>query len=199
MPLDNEMIEVLEGFRDNKNPLEKLVLRWRNISDKDAPLLADVIKNNTTLEKLDLQDNQLSNKGGIILAQALEKNTTLKKLYLGKNQISDEGAAGLAQVLEMNTTLQELQLEQNPISTKGAARLAQALEKNSTLKSLCLFNDRLIGSEPIQQVYNLIDRNKRKFFKAAQSAKEAKPVEISEQSEVQSATRAGLGLSNIRE
>jgi Ran GTPase-activating protein (RanGAP) involved in mRNA processing and transport len=64
-----------------------------NCGDKEAQLLAAVLRENTTIQSLDLSVNAIQNEGAMYLAQALRGNRTLRKLKLCHNMIGAPGTA----------------------------------------------------------------------------------------------------------
>jgi Leucine Rich repeat len=141
---DNDVIDInglAKWLRSSPKDLLVLEVNDIEISDADAILLADAIKQNTSIIELRLICTGISAAGAKALADALKVNKTLKELYIGANKIGAKGAIRIANALKVNTTLSGLCLAGNNITNSGARRLAEILEFNSTLTRLNLMGN----------------------------------------------------------
>ena len=116
--------------------LQKLIIRFNNISDDGAIVFSECLKTNTTLIELDLSGNNIRDKGASAIVEALKVNNTLQTLNISLNEISDDGAMTFSECLKTNTTLIELDLSGNNIMFEGASAIAKALKVNITLQEL---------------------------------------------------------------
>ncbi|KYQ93978.1 hypothetical protein DLAC_04871 [Tieghemostelium lacteum] len=122
--------------------LEKLDLSNNNLSDKAAPSLSYLFKNNSSLKEIHLRFCQL-NGGMDDMCKSLEQNKTLTWLDLNCNRIDDKATYSLCQMLKVNCTLKTLSLGSNQISNASAEHLASCIKINNTITSMDLSNNHI--------------------------------------------------------
>ena len=142
-PLTTKIQLPLSGYA---LPSIRLDLSNTFISEEQAAVLCNAIKDNRTLRELCLHNTQLDNAGARHIAKLLSEcnpcracafaglHLKLVELDLGHNQIGDAGASHLAEALYKNDRLRELALDANPIRQAGMQALLHALEVNSFCK-----------------------------------------------------------------
>ncbi len=108
-------------------------LSRKDITNKGAVKLSEMLKINTTLTKLDLSNNSISNKGVNAIAHALTVNNELKLLDLSGNCITFEGANRLGMTLQHNFSLQYLIMRNCKMSSEAVSNLISCLKYNRTL------------------------------------------------------------------
>ena len=118
--------------------LQQGEIKFEDIDDASAAVLAAVLEANTTLTNLNLFNNNLGPAGAESLATALKTNKTLTDLYLAGNNLGPAGAESFARALKTNTTLRNLNLSSNNLGPAGAELPARALKRNKTLTNLYL-------------------------------------------------------------
>ena len=91
-----------------------------------------IVANDSTLTRANFCGNGLTDNEAIMLGDALKQNQTLTALNLGENQIGDAGAVGLGEGLKQNQTLTALRLRNNHIGDAQKAKLR--LVKNACLQ-----------------------------------------------------------------
>eukprot|EP00667_Euglena_gracilis_P001964 EG_transcript_1961 len=151
---------VAKALKTN-DAVQKIILRWNNISPEGVKALVEALQSNTTLRELDLSKNAVQLEGVIALAAALRTNSTLQKLNLRDTDIGQESAKRIAEALQTNTTLQEVDLGDNNIGVNGARALRDALEQNSTLQRIGLDKNE-ISDTLLKDINYLLTRPRKK-------------------------------------
>ena len=117
---------ISEMLLKNKT-LKVLILSYN--TDK-GPAFADMLQQNTSLK-------QISDIGVSYIAEGLQINISLRRLDLLLSGITFVGAKYLSNMLMVNNSLTSLDISLNPaIGDKGVAHLAESLKKNRTLETL---------------------------------------------------------------
>ena len=124
----------------HNSTLRTLNLCGNAIGNKEATVLAEMLRENNSLWELDVSNNLIGEEGAEKLARSLEYNSTLEKLNLYGNAIGLRGATALALMLRTNKTLRDLDVSNNAVGEEGATKLIQAHEQNSTLETLKVYD-----------------------------------------------------------
>merc|ERR1712166_1009029 len=90
------------------------------------------------LEWLDLSYNMIAQKEAIILAPMLKTHTNLRSINLSWNAIDDQGFGMIAQALLHNKSLQHLNIARNRITELSALLLKDMLVGTPNLTSVVL-------------------------------------------------------------
>ena len=138
--------------------LKKLILRWNNIGDDGAKMIADALNGHHSLKTLVLRCNNIGDDGAKHIADALKDNHSLTILDLKENNICADGAKMIADVLKYNHSLKELSLSDNNIGANGAKMIADALKINQNLTLLDLHENN-IGDDGIKQIADALKDN----------------------------------------
>lgn len=118
--------------------LKSLRLNGNWLSDKQAPAVAAIIRNNPYLEDFAVADTGLTNKGVGIIAEALKEREYLQRADFSTNNLGNDGAEHLAQLITSCPELLELKAADCSIGDRGVKAIAEAMRGNTTLASLQL-------------------------------------------------------------
>lgn len=127
---------VLAEALETNTTLTSLALGWNEIAEIGSTALAEALKTNAALTSLELQGNQIGEIGATAIAEALKTNSTLTLLDMEKTNISNAWALAMADTLKTNTTLTSLNIHENNIGDAGTTAVADALKSNVTLTLL---------------------------------------------------------------
>ncbi|XP_077101927.1 NACHT, LRR and PYD domains-containing protein 12-like isoform X3 [Siphateles boraxobius] len=129
-----------DGLKDPHCKLEKLTLRYCEITDEGCAALASALRSNSHLRELDLSWNKIGDGGLTLLSVGLkDPHCKLEKLRLDNCNITDEGCAALASALRSNSHLRELNLSGNKLQDSGVNLLSGGLkDPNCSLEKLML-------------------------------------------------------------
>ncbi|KAL1260111.1 hypothetical protein QQF64_007938, partial [Cirrhinus molitorella] len=119
------------GLENPHCKLEKLWLRYCEITDEGCAALASALRSNPShLRELDLSWNTLGDSGVKQLSDGLKDPLCkLEKLCLSSCGLTDEGCAALASVMKSNPShLRELNLSWNKLRDLGVKLLSAGLE-----------------------------------------------------------------------
>ena len=159
--------------------LRSLSLKYHNIGDGGARLIAYNLNKATQLLSLNLECNKIGIAGAEALAsyliiQAREQDKAgkpssaiggrrteptavgLQHLLLSYNSIGNQGAIALAEALKVNQTLRTLTMKNSGVSDEGLMAIGRALEGNNTLQSLHLFGNNFNNNETGSLFHDLI-------------------------------------------
>ncbi|XP_048020981.1 NACHT, LRR and PYD domains-containing protein 12-like [Megalobrama amblycephala] len=129
-----------DGLKDPHCKLEKLRLRYCDITAEGCAALASALRSNSHLRELDLTQNKIGGTGLMLLSDGL-KDLHCKLEKLCNCDITDEGCAALASALRSNSHLRELSLSENKIGGRGLTLLSDGLkDPHCKLEKLLLFN-----------------------------------------------------------
>jgi len=158
--------------------LRALSLKYHNIGDSGARLLAYNLNKAKFLISLNLECNKVGIAGAEALAsylivqareQAAARNPVatiggnqngdvavgLQHLRLSYNSVGNQGAVALADAIRVNQSLLTLTLKNNSINDEGLLAMKRALEVNNTLQSLQLFGNEFYATG--SQFHDLIE------------------------------------------
>jgi len=140
---EDELSDHISRLLEQSKVLCDISLRYCNIQNHGAKLLADALIRNATLINLNLECNKIGISGAEVLASYLmvRSQNTVKSLGLSFNFIGDDGAIAIAEAIKCNTSLCHLSLKNNNIGPIGLKAIADALECNSTLESISIFGN----------------------------------------------------------
>ena len=132
------------------------------IEYRGLSLLAGSLRNNYDLKVLSLHGVSLTKSSLYPLTHVLSWNVSaLQWLDLEATQLNDDCMVHLAQMLRFNTQITHLWLASNIIGTRGIGILARVLMfENNTLKWLDLHRNRLISKDCLDDLVELLIRNK---------------------------------------
>ncbi|XP_053541258.1 NACHT, LRR and PYD domains-containing protein 12 isoform X3 [Ictalurus punctatus] len=142
--LQDSGVKLLSAGLENPHcTLEKLSLRWCNLTEESCRALSSVLTSNSSrLRELDLSKNNLQDSGVKLLSAGLENpHCTLEILKLCECRITDEGCVAVASALRSNTSshLRELNLNYNNPGESGVKLLSDLLkDPHCTLEKLHL-------------------------------------------------------------
>ncbi|XP_016362265.1 NACHT, LRR and PYD domains-containing protein 12-like [Sinocyclocheilus anshuiensis] len=141
--LGNSGVKMFSSGLENPHcKLEKLWLRYCEITDEGCAALASALRSNPShLRELDLSWNKLGDSGLKQLCEGLkDPQCKLEKLWLRYCEITDEGCAALASALRSNPShLRELDLSWNKLGDSGLKQLCEGLkDPQCKLEKLCL-------------------------------------------------------------
>ncbi|XP_011270479.1 hypothetical protein CAOG_08838 [Capsaspora owczarzaki ATCC 30864] len=127
--------------------------RRSGITDADALVIAEGLKENRNLQYLDLDGNQIGDAGAQAIGAALRNKAKLSILYLSRNKIGDTGARAIAEGLQTSTALTDLRMHTNQIGDAGAQAIGSALRNKANLSILYLSNNKIgdIGARAIAE------------------------------------------------
>jgi hypothetical protein len=97
---NDEVVDHLSRILKKSNSLTDISLRYFNMHDFGAKLLADSLIINNSVQILNLECNNIGIHGVEAIASylLLKPNNSLKRLFLSYNAILDDGAIALAEV-----------------------------------------------------------------------------------------------------
>ncbi|CAF4443711.1 unnamed protein product [Rotaria socialis] len=162
-----------QSFHETLQTQKQLELSDKQIGDKGAQQLADIIRKTTTLTQLDLSKNLISDQGVQYLTDALLNNKvnliltsspfhisrlshqTIITLDLAANNIRAQGVQYVADVCRNNKILTNINLSNNQIGDNGAQHLADVIPYNTTLTTLKLENNQ-IGDHGAESLANAL-------------------------------------------
>lgn len=134
---DNEIL-VLEIRGNDKRNFNN------RIDDRAVILLAATLEPFAFyIEDIDLRYNEITDDGAQVLAELISKCPRLMGLNLQGNAIKSEGAQYLADALKICLNLQYLNLNGNKIKTNGAMVVTELLFTHDKLLSLNLGNNKM--------------------------------------------------------
>ena len=132
--------EFLRKYPENGDTIQevfsqpKLEFPPEDISCKDSPPLADIIRLHPNLLELDLTSNRMGTAGAFTIGNALEDTgCTVQRLDFTSNQMGADAVVHIAASLTVNKSLRFLSLYDNECGSWGAQNLAEALGVNETL------------------------------------------------------------------
>jgi len=164
--------------------LQALSLKYHNIGDAGARLIAYNLSKAINLISLNLDCNKIGIAGAEALAsfliiQSREKDKALKAsqaiggsqimanqpqlsvglqhLKLSYNSINDQGAIALAEAINVNTSLKSLTLKNCNIGDKGLMAIGKSLSVNNTLQFLSIFGNEFQNNETGSCYHELIE------------------------------------------
>uniref|UniRef100_A0A8C1PD69 NACHT LRR and PYD domain-containing protein n=1 Tax=Cyprinus carpio TaxID=7962 RepID=A0A8C1PD69_CYPCA len=130
--LGNSGVKMFSSGLENPHcKLEKLWLRYCEITDEGCAALASALRSNPShLRELDLSWNKLGDSGLKHLCEGLkDPQCKLEKLSLSSCDVTDEGCVALASVMKPNPShLRELNLSWNKLRDPGIKLLSTGLE-----------------------------------------------------------------------
>ena len=190
---------------ENKSLLSLNISR-KNLRDKEAEQLGDMLKNNKKLRRIEIEGNLFSSKSCKPLADALRINKTLRYLDLENNNLTDygkdiSGIEELFESLKFNTSLISLNISGNNLTEQCGNAIINCLKHNKTLIHLELMNNANIiekGNEKsandskfvslglninqINQIKECLEANKEQYDKYRKEEwKERKAMRIEDQ------------------
>ncbi|KAK3541284.1 hypothetical protein QTP86_019418 [Hemibagrus guttatus] len=117
---------ICDGLISPNSKLEKLSLRWCNLTDSSCVNLATVLSTPTCLTDLELRDNDLYDSGVKLLCTGLRHpHCTLQRLGLSGCCVTEEGGSALASTLSSAPSqLRELDLSYNHLGEAGLRHLS---------------------------------------------------------------------------
>ncbi|XP_073716390.1 NACHT, LRR and PYD domains-containing protein 3 isoform X4 [Misgurnus anguillicaudatus] len=126
---------ICDGLKNPNCKMEKLKLRYCDVTDEGCAALASALRSNTHLRDLDLSYNNLRDSGVKLICDGLKNpNCKLEKLRLCGCGVTDEGCAALASALRSNPShLRDLNLSGNNLSDSGV-KLISDLKEDSHFK-----------------------------------------------------------------
>ncbi|XP_058232268.1 NACHT, LRR and PYD domains-containing protein 3-like isoform X2 [Hemibagrus wyckioides] len=121
---------ICDGLISPNSKLEKLSLRWCNLTDSSCVNLAKVLSTPTCLTDLELRDNDLYDSGVEMLCTGLRHpHCTLQRLGLSGCCVTEEGGSALASALSsVPSQLRELDLSYNHLGEAGLRQLSAVCE-----------------------------------------------------------------------
>ncbi|KAI0241329.1 hypothetical protein LSAT2_029733 [Lamellibrachia satsuma] len=125
------------------NTVDTLNMSGNNLTDKESPHLASMIKGATELRELSLSHNELRERGGLNIGDAIAKNSSIDVLDLSWNHLRCKGAESISMGLLNNFTITTLNLAWNGFGFEGCVAMAHALHANRTLVELDLSSNRI--------------------------------------------------------
>jgi Ran GTPase-activating protein (RanGAP) involved in mRNA processing and transport len=125
-----------------------LSLKYCNINNHGAKLLADALLVNETLLNVNLECNRIGDIGAEALASYLitRGGSSVRFIGLSNNMVGDDGANALAEAIRVNTVLTVLTLKNNSINAPGLSSFVEALTENGVMESLTLFGNKFSNS-----------------------------------------------------
>ena len=134
---DEKFLSTLfQSLAKNKS-IEHLTLDECCIGPRDAPRIADFLRDNRTVSSFNLSNNDLDGRSiETITERGLKDNERLRKLMLSQNPIGDTGAKSLSKLLSSNSTIESLSLVDCEIWGPGCLAMAQGLTQMKGLKQL---------------------------------------------------------------
>jgi len=170
----------------NGRNLKKTAVRYSNqkLTDLEAIVIAEFVKNNTTLTSLDVSNNTAIGISGVMhLYAALKGSKIIKKFnmielsdlngsdltkavvcYKNKS-VTDMEAIFFAEYMKMNSTVKTLNLSSNKIRDDGASAIANALKVNNVLTALDMRSNSGIQLEGAKILSNaILERDNIKTF-----------------------------------
>jgi Ran GTPase-activating protein (RanGAP) involved in mRNA processing and transport len=121
--------------------IEDIDLRYNEITDEGAQVLADLIAKAPRLLGLNLQGNKIKSEGAQFLADALKECMNLQYLNLNMNKIKTNGAMMITELLFTHDKLLSLNLGNNKIDHDGIIGILSVLNSsNYTLEELNIEN-----------------------------------------------------------
>jgi uncharacterized protein (DUF924 family)/Ran GTPase-activating protein (RanGAP) involved in mRNA processing and transport len=145
------LLGALRGPGANRT-LKHLYVGTNGVTERSAPVIAELLADDCRLESLYLSCNRLGDAGVAELARGLSANRTLQRVSLASNRIGPAGAAALAAALADHPTIALVDLGftkatnsvgelGNFIGDDGARVLAEMLAGNRTLRVLDLLHN----------------------------------------------------------
>ncbi|XP_016412990.1 NACHT, LRR and PYD domains-containing protein 3-like [Sinocyclocheilus rhinocerous] len=143
--LGNSGVKMFSSGLENPHcKLEKLWLRYCEITDEGCAALASALRSNPShLRELDLSWNKLGDSGLKQLCEGLkDPQCKLEKLCLSSCDVTDEGCVALASVIKSNPSqLRELNLSWNKLRDPGVKLLSGGLENPHCKLETLWFSD----------------------------------------------------------
>ncbi|KJE89972.1 hypothetical protein CAOG_01363 [Capsaspora owczarzaki ATCC 30864] len=123
------------------------------ITDEDAVVIAEGLKENLNLQALMLEGNQIGDVGAQAIGSALRHTPKLFILFLGENKIGDIGARAIGEGMQMLRALGDLRINANQIGDAGAQAIGAALRNKAGLSILCLEKNKIgdVGARAIAE------------------------------------------------
>ncbi|KAI5611883.1 NACHT, LRR and PYD domains-containing protein 12-like isoform X1, partial [Silurus asotus] len=114
------------GLISPKCSLEKLSLRWCNLTERSCTNLASVLSSHSRLTELELRDNDVKDSGLKLLCVGLQgPGCSLQKLGLSGCCVTEDGCAALALALSSDhSKLREIDLSYNHPGESGVRQLS---------------------------------------------------------------------------
>ena len=125
MSIDDELLKSLRAGTFNKSILN---LKYRELEDEDALLLAEALKNNVHVKTIQLFDNKIGDRG----AKALANIPNLEELDLWNNKLTSLGAKYLAE-----SKLKRINVSGNEIGDEGIQEFSQNTHLLELKASFC--------------------------------------------------------------
>ena len=129
-----------------------LKLERNKLSDDDAPILVEVMKNNS-LQILNLGENSIGPEGAAILSVGLTNCIKLLEFDISKNCIESSGLESLAKGLRCCMCLQKLKLQENQIKPESSSALLVVMKSCEDLQELNLSGN-TIGVDSATELIN---------------------------------------------
>jgi Ran GTPase-activating protein (RanGAP) involved in mRNA processing and transport len=102
-------------------------MKYLNIGNPGAYLLADVLKNDPVIVQLTLSAARMTDEGIVELCKAIPTMHRLKYLDLSSNCMTDVGAIALSEAILDHRTLRILSVAGNRIKLSGIVNIASAI------------------------------------------------------------------------
>ncbi|MBM3617271.1 MAG: hypothetical protein FJX23_01855 [Alphaproteobacteria bacterium] len=131
--MGDEGMRYVHGILEHPERIENLILGANLLTDKSAPLLADIIRRAPKMKELSITRNSFTDKGLAVLAEAIGEHPKLEEFRSAENAAKGEALAAL--FCKFNAD----EAEQGK-STKGSAFILSSMNEMPSAVLVKLFN-----------------------------------------------------------
>jgi len=123
-------IRRIKALRTSPEDVDSYTFSFCNFTDREAPLVAFLLRKAQHLNACDLGFNQFTSKGLHSILSGLRSRSALVMLNLDDNKIDDEGGKELLNFIQTHPNLKKCDISSNPMSLEMHKSIEEAIKRN---------------------------------------------------------------------